>query len=116
MKRTYTKNFPEIYRNLNGVFIKGHKLNEGNGYGLSFDTKGNRWVIICRDRKKVPFARALIEGYFHIKLNKNQIVHHINEISTDDRIENLMVLTRSEHLTIHRKKVLGARKYANKTR
>lgn len=99
-------------RTKDGRFAVGHiGFNKNNGYGLSYFKRDKRWFIICRNKNKIPFARAIAEGYFKIKLSNNQVVHHINEIETDDRIENLMILTRSEHLSIHRKKVLGARKW-----
>lgn len=34
----------------------------------------------------------------------NEDVHHINEIKTDNRQENLMVMSKSEHSKLHRKK------------
>lgn len=37
-----------------------------------------------------------------IKIQKGSVVHHINKNCLDDRIENLIVLTRSEHINIHR--------------
>lgn len=36
-------------------------------------------------------------------LKKDEIVHHVNEIITDDRPENLQVLTLSEHVKLHRR-------------
>jgi hypothetical protein len=36
------------------------------------------------------------------KLSPNEVVHHKNEDYTDDRIENLEVMTRSEHMKLHR--------------
>lgn len=70
-------------------------------HGLSYFTKAKRWFIFCRDKTKVPFARAVIEGYRKIKLGPNEIVHHKNHCPTDDRLENLEVLTRSAHLLTH---------------
>lgn len=37
------------------------------------------------------------------KIPKGCVIHHINKIPNDDRIENLVCLTRSEHMNIHRK-------------
>ena len=36
-------------------------------------------------------------------IQPNEIVHHINEDKTDNRIENLMVVSRDEHPSYHRK-------------
>lgn len=36
------------------------------------------------------------------KVPKGYVVHHINKISDDDRIENLICVSRKEHINIHR--------------
>jgi len=36
------------------------------------------------------------------KILKNEVVHHINENRSDNRIENLMLMTISDHLRFHR--------------
>ena len=47
-----------------------------------------------------------IKGKFYLK--PEYVVHHINEIKADNRIENLQVLTISEHTKLHnnRKKII----------
>ena len=42
-----------------------------------------------------------INGKFYLKPEYS--VHHINEIKTDNRLENLQIITRSEHTSIHNK-------------
>lgn len=36
-------------------------------------------------------------------LNKNEVVHHINNIKSDNKIENLKLMTKSEHMSMHAK-------------
>lgn len=43
-----------------------------------------------------------MEDYIGRKLNKDEVVHHINEDKLDNRIENLQLMTRGEHSKLHR--------------
>lgn len=47
-------------------------------------------------------ARIIIENYIGRYLTKEEVPHHINEIKTDDRIENLYLFpSNSEHMRYH---------------
>ena len=50
----------------------------------------------------VKAARLIMEEYLHCFLSpKINIVHHKNEIKDDDRLENLEVMSPSEHMRHH---------------
>lgn len=64
--------------------------------------KDGRTVIVCRDWTLTLYSRAVMEAHLGRPLTSSEIVHHRNEDPTDDRIENLQILTRAEHLALHR--------------
>lgn len=72
--------------------------------GLAFEKTQRRWRIMCRDGTQTTFARAVMEAKMKRPLTSREIVHHDNEDSTDDREENLRIVTRRQHLEIHRQR------------
>lgn len=53
------------------------------------------------DKHLVSRARYIMENHLGRELESNEIVHHINEDPMDDRLENLQVMSRSEHGKLH---------------
>lgn len=68
--------------------------------GLSF--KDGRWFVRLRDGGWQIYARCLMEGHLGRDLSSDEHVHHVNEDKTDDRIENLAIVTPAEHIALHR--------------
>lgn len=55
---------------------------------------------------KVREHRLILEEHLGRELEPGEIVHHINEDRLDNRIENLQLVSRAEHMMIH---INGAR-------
>jgi len=74
------------------------KLN-GNGY-----TDGHGYKMRSINGQEVREQRFIMEQHLERQLSADEIVHHINENKLDNRIENLGILTRSEHAKLHHEK------------
>jgi hypothetical protein len=86
-------------------FVRGHaaRVNprKPQGFGLLQGREG-RWAIWCCDGSRVYFSRAVMEAELRRPLRGDEEVHHINRNPTDDRCENLEVLSHREHAQRHR--------------
>lgn len=73
------------------------------GYNVFCEPKGKRQLE----------HRLIVEQFLGRKLRRNEIIHHINGVKTDNRIENLRLMTQSEHLKLHQEeeKVKDETKY-----
>jgi hypothetical protein len=67
-----------------------------------WNENGYRVLYIDGD-KSIKEHIYIMEMHVGRKLSKNEIVHHINKNRSDNRIENLILLTKSEHSSLHRK-------------
>lgn len=50
--------------------------------------------------------RLVVEASLGRYLRRDEIVHHINGVCNDDRLENLQVMSQSEHIKVERQKLL----------
>jgi hypothetical protein len=69
---------------------KGGRCNNGRGY-----------ITILISGKRVPEHRYVMENHLKRKLTSSEIVHHINRNGSDNKIENLIIMTRAEHASFH---------------
>lgn len=58
------------------------------------------YIRINIDGKRVFEHRYIMEKYLGRPLHSNEVVHHINEDTLDNRLSNLKVMGRGEH-TVH---------------
>lgn len=74
-------------------FIKIKPRGSGNIYN------GYKFIII--NGKKFREHRIIMEKYLGRKLSKKEHIHHKNNVRNDNRIENLEILTNSQHAKLH---------------
>lgn len=58
-------------------------------------------MAINKNGGKILEHRHIMEQHLGRKLTKTEVVHHKNGIKDDNRIENLEVMTQSEHTKLH---------------
>lgn len=89
--------------------------------GIKIHTEG--YILVkkpehpfCDKQKYVAEHRLAVEKYLGRYLTKLEVIHHINEIKTDNRIENLYLFdNRWKHCVYHRFVNCGKRKPITKS-
>jgi len=85
---------------------QSEKFNHKWNGGTTIDIGGYRMKWIPPQERKnsnryVREHRYIMEKHIGRKLFKNEVIHHINGIKTDNRIENLQLVSRSKHQSFH---------------
>src|SRR5688572_11680076 len=76
-------------------------INDGSGF---VNNSGYRMLSVRS--KRVREHRQIMEKHLGRKLSPSEVVHHINGDKLDNRLENLQVMTRSEHVRHHHSEIL----------
>jgi hypothetical protein len=93
---------------LRGHCQKGNKrgwktgeIKDSNGYILIYQP--DHPAKNCQGKGYVKRSRLVVERFLGRYLEPDEVVHHINMVRDDDRIENLRVMSISSHLSLHHK-------------
>ncbi|HXH35725.1 MAG TPA: HNH endonuclease [Plantibacter sp.] len=81
--------------------------------GGIYVAKDGRAYVSLRGKRKQLYSRCLMEAHWQRTLAYEEVVHHINGDPADDRLENLAVVSRREHLAIHRSECRKHRKLSD---
>lgn len=85
--------------NYDGMNGYGHTKAHGSGYVLVYVPKHPH----AHADGYVMFHTVLMERAIGRYLTENEVVHHINHNRKDNRLENLMLMDKKEHMSMHMK-------------
>jgi len=69
-------------------------------------TADYKYIYVTNKRGKTDVEhRVIMEEHLGRELDYNEVVHHINGDDKDNRLENLQLMSRSEHTKLHNPKI-----------
>lgn len=92
--------------NYNGLNGWGHVKRLPNGYVIAYAPKHPK----AHKDGYVLLHRLVVEFQLGRYLEDGEVVHHMNHIRDDNRIENLILMNRKEHMSMHMKERHAERK------
>jgi len=96
IKRTFT----DEWKNNMSIAMKKHWSNRALGFRLK---QSGYYEVTVGENKSRPLHDVIMEQHIGRKLTSDEVVHHIDKIKTNNSIENLMLLSRAKHSSIHGK-------------
>lgn len=85
--------------NYNGLNGYGHTKEHNKGYILAYAPKHPN----AHKDGYVMLHTVLMEQAIGRYLESDEVVHHINHNRTDNRLENLMLMKKKDHMSMHMK-------------
>jgi len=100
-KKEFYVNYAQIKNNRRKYCSFECRLGEKphNFKGGYLDKDGYKQIYI--NKKSLREHRVIMEKHLNNKLLETEVIHHINGVKDDNRIENLEVMTNSEHSSLH---------------